>query len=107
MCNEGAAGFSAHLAREVRGTFRPDCLANSYGVTGSSRFASRNRLPQVMNIRCSSRNSALWISAACTSLRYLWLIVRSMAVSDRNPDSISSLHAMAREPWPQMSVLVS
>lgn len=57
----GAAGYSVLLALRRRVTFSPVCLANSCGVTCSSRFASRNRLHQVMIIRRSSRNSALWV----------------------------------------------
>lgn len=107
VCSGGAAGYSAHLALRIRVTFSHDCSANSCGAIWSSRFASKNRLHQVMIIRRSSRSSALWIYAARTLFRSLWLICRSMDVSDHNPDSISALHAMEREPWPQMSTVVS
>lgn len=84
VCSGGAAGYLVNLALRMHVTFSPNCLANSCGETSSSRFASRNWLYKVMIIRRSSRNSAFWRYAARTLLRSLWLIWRSMTVSDHN-----------------------
>ena len=92
--------FNLNINREIK-------VFNSHAITPVDlrivkrrRFASRKSAHYCNISLRSSGYSALWIDAARTQLRSIWLIWRYTACFNHRPDSINELQAIVRKLWP-------